>query len=139
MKITKRQLRRIIREAMEPQAKFPDVSHPSLSPYFNKKSSMQGKPGQWFTEYVSYSYNAGGMGSQGTTVYLLPSGMYAARVNGSYNNTISGGMGHAKKGDPIDAVEAALESSPSGSGPTARELLKKVGQRVTPPTYYGQD
>ena len=138
MKITKRQLRKVIREAMESQPKFPDVSHPSLSPYFNKKSSMQGMPGQWFTEYVSYSYNAGGMGPQGIPVYLLPSGMYAARVNGSYNNTISGKTREFE--DPVDAIEAALDSSASVyGGPTARELLKKVGQRVTPPTYYGQD
>ena len=41
--------------------------------------------------------------------------------------------------DPIDAVEDALESSPYGSGPTARELLMKVGQKTRGTNYFGQD
>ena len=138
MKITKRQLRRIIREAMEPQAKFPDVSHPSLSPYVDHvRYKMQGKPGQAFAEYVSYEYDAGGLSRQGITIYLRKNGKYIASVHGSYNNTLSGKM--REFDDPIDAVEDALESSPSGSGPTARELLMKVGQKTRGTNYFGQD
>ena len=138
MKITKKALRKLIKEAMESKAEFPDVSHPSLSPYVDKlKYNIKGKPGQWFTEYAKYENKAGGQSPQGITVYHLPNGMYTARVNGSYNNTLSGKVGEEYNAG--DAIEAALDSSPSNSGPSARELLKKVGEKVTPPNWYGHD
>lgn len=139
MKITRRQLRRIIREAMGQDGVFPDLSHPLIAPYADKMGRVvKGREGQWFVEYQGYSYNAGGQSNQGITVYLLPDGKYTARVGGNFNNTISGRIGKDFD-DPESAIEAALNSSPSATGPTAAELLKKVGEKVSTRGYIGQD
>ena len=141
MKITRKQIRNILQEAMKFRrtGDFPDLSHPSIAPYADKmQGPIKGREGGWFVEYQTYKYNAGGQSDQGITVYLLPDGNYTARVNGNFNNTISG---HIGKGfaDPESAIEAALNSGPSRTGPTAAELLKKVGEKVDTRGYIRQD
>jgi hypothetical protein len=138
-KITRRQLQRIIREAMGQDGAFPDLSHPLIAPYADKMGrAVKGREGKWFVEYQSYSYNAGGQSNQSITVYLLPDGKYTARVGGNFNNTISGRIGKDFD-DPESAIEAALNSGPSATGPTAAQLLKKVGEKVSTRGYIGQD
>ena len=139
MKITRKQLRRIIKEAMDQESVFPDLSHPLIAPYADKiQGPFKGRPGGWFVEYQTYKYNAGGQSDQSIAVYLLPDGNYTARIGGSYSNTISGRKpGHF--GDPESAIDAALNSSPSGRPPFAKDILKKVGERVKRGGYFGQD
>ena len=141
MKITRTQIRNILQEAMEFRrtGDFPDLSHPLIAPYADKMGRLvKGREGKWFVEYQSYSYNAGGQSNQSITVYLLPDGKYTARVGGNFNNTISGYIGKDFD-DPESAIEAALNSGPSATGPTAAELLKKVGEKVSTRGYIGQD
>ena len=144
MKITKRQLRRIIKEVMEQEQEsaFPDLSHPLIAPYANKMegpiSGRGGGPHRWFQEYMTYRYDAGGPSRQGITVYLLPDSKYTARVGGNFSNTISGRVGQDFD-NPESAIEAALNSSPSGRAPFAKDILKKVGDRVRSGGYFGQD
>ena len=139
MKITRKQIRKILQEAMSQDGVFPDLSHPLIAPYADKvQGPIKGRDGGWFVEYQTYKYNAGGQSDQGIVVYLLPDGKYTARVNGSFNNTISGRIGK-NFGDPESAIDAALNSGPSATGPTAAELLKKVGEKVDTRGYYGQD
>ena len=140
MKITRTQLRSIIKEAMGQEGVFPDLSHPLIAPYADRmgRPVKATRPGQWFVEYQGYSYNAGGQSKQGITVYLLPDGKYTARVGGNFNNTISGRIGKDFD-DAESAIEAALNSGPSATGPTAAELLKKVGEKVSTQGYIGQD
>ena len=136
MKITNRQLRKIIREAIKDssQAAFPPVSHPIISQYANKLGYKikADRPDSWFVEYQNYDYDAGGGNPQGITLYYLPDGKYFARINGSYGNTLSNDRSAGHHDDPIDAIEAALNSSPSGSPPFAKELLTNVGDKVKP-------
>lgn len=153
MKITRNQLRKIIKEAIRDFASegpgaeyevdegFPELSHPLLTPYFDKLGYRNSRGGKWFKSYQTYTYNAGGLSHQGIVVYFLPDGKYTARVNGSYNNTISAPINRLGKNfDTAEAaIEAALNSGPSGTGPTAAELLKKVGEKVDTSGYYGQD
>ena len=140
MKITKRQLRRIIKEAMEEGPQFPDLSHPTIKQFADKTSGPSGSSvAKWFTSMQSYRYRAGGSSDQSITVYYLPNGQYMARVGGSYSNTLSNDRRAGKHADAISAIEAALDSSPSSSGPTARDLLKKVGEKVQSYGYIGQD
>ena len=141
MKITKRKLRQIIREALAQEPAFPDVKHPIISQFADKTSGPQEPHGgsSWFTISQSYKYEAGGASDQGITVYLLPDGQYTARVFGSYNNTLSSDRQAGKHPDPESAIEAALDSSPSGRGPYARDLLIPVGEKVKPSGYSRQD
>ena len=139
MKITRTQLRQILQEAMSQESVFPDLSHPLIAPYADKvQGPIKGREGGWFVEYQTYKYNAGGQSDQGIVVYLLPDGNYTARVNGSFNNTISGRIGK-NFGDPESAIDAALNSSPSRTGSLAKDVLKKVGEKVDTRGYYGQD
>ena len=142
MKITRKQLRRVIREAMEqqpPVAEFPDLKHPTISQFADKTYGPQeGDSRSWYAASQSYRYNAGGSSDQSITVYLLPDGEYTARVFGSYSNTLSQDLKGRHK-DAVSAIEAALDSSPSNSGPTARELLIPVGEKVKRGGYYKQD
>ena len=140
MKITKRKLRQMIREAMEQlQESFPSLSDPVIAPYADKVvGPISGRPGSWFVEYQSYKYNAGGPSKQGITVYLLPDNNYTARVVGSSENTISGRVPKNFK-DPISAINEALNSSPTGRAPFAKDILNKVGERVDSGGYFQQD
>ena len=145
MKITRKQLRNIIKEAIEGSAEqgpeFPDLSHPTIAQFADKTSGPTEPMGatKWFTSMQSYKYKAGGSSDQSITVYHLPDGQYRARVGGSYSNTLSNDRIAGKHADAISAIEAALDSSPSNSGPTARELLMKVGEKVQSRGYIGQD
>lgn len=139
MKITRKQIRKILQEAMSQDGVFPDLSHPLIKDFADKiQGPIKGREGGWFVEYQAYKYNAGGQSDQGIVVYLLPDGNYTARVNGSFNNTISGRIGK-NFGDPESAIDAALNSSPSRTGSLAKHVLKKVGEKVDTRGYYGQD
>ena len=140
MKITRKQLRRVIHEAMEqqpPAAEFPDLKHPTISQFADKTYGPQEGSG-WFSASQSYRYNAGGSSDQSITVYLLPDGKYTARVFGNYSNTLSQDL-KGRHDDAESAIEAALDSSPGNSGPSARELLIPVGEKVKRGGYYKQD
>ena len=141
MKITKRQLRHIIKEAMEQGPQFPDLSHPTIKQFADKTTGstepMRGR--SWFTSMQSYRYRAGGSSDQAITVYYLPDGQYMARIGGSHSNTLSNDRRAGRHPDAVSAIEAALDSSPSSTGPTARELLIPVGERVKPAGYMRQD
>jgi len=141
MRVTKKQLRRIIREALEnTPGEFPEISHPTISQFADKTSGpMEGDSRSWFVASQSYRYKAGGSSDQGITVYLLPDGKYTARVFGSYSNTLSSDKQTGHHADAESAIEAALDSSPSGRPPTARELLIPVGEKVKPGGYSRQD
>ena len=141
VKITKRQLRRIIKEVMDKGPDFPDLSHPTIAQFANKTYGPSAPMGgtKWFTSMMTYRYKAGGSSEQSITVYHLPDGQYRARIGGSYNNTLSSDRRSGVHPDAISAIEAALDSSPSSSGPTARELLTRVGEKVKSDGYIGQD
>ena len=133
MKVTRQQLRRIIKEALNQESVFPDLSHPLIAPYADKvQGPFKGRAESWFVEYQSYRYNAGGQSDQSIAVYLLPDGNYTARVHGSFNNTISGKMSK-NFADPESAIEAALNSAPGGRPPFAKDLLINVGEKVKSP------
>ena len=131
--------RKIINEVLGQSDVFPDLNHPLIKQYADEmQGPIKGRPGSWFTEYVTYKYNAGGASRQSIAVYLLPDGNYTARVGGSYNNTISGKI-PKNFGDPESAIDAALNSSPGGRPPFAKDILKKVGEKVDNRGYFGQD
>ena len=141
MKVTKRQLRKIIREALEQEPEFPDINHPTIAQFANKTSGpreFHKGPG-WFVSSQAYRYNAGGTSDQGITVYLLPDGQYMARVFGSHSNTLSNDSQAGHHPDPEAAIEAALDSSPSGREHYARDLLIPVGEKVKLGGYHRQD
>ena len=147
LKLTETQLRRIIRETILQeqveetlQAEWLPINHPLLSPYFDQVSgAMKGRPRDWFSEYISYTYETGDANQrQSLALYFLPSGQYTARVNGSYQNTLSGKTGEFATAE--EAIEAALNSSPSGMAPTAAEKLVPVGEQLKPTgMWHGQD
>ena len=139
MKVTERQLRNIIREALESASEFPDISHPTISQFADKTSGPSEGSG-WFEASQSYSYRTGGPSDQRIVVYRLPNGQYMARVFGSYSNTLSSDRQAGKHADPEKAIEAALDSSPSGRAPTARDLLIPVGEKIKRSgQWHGQD
>lgn len=164
MKITRKQLRSVIREALSTEvpeleggkkssfqvakekeqalkkkAKFPDLKHPTIAQFADKTYGPQeGDSRSWYVASQSYRYNAGGSSDQNITVYLLPDGKYSARVFGNYSNTLSKDL-KGRHDDAESAIEAALDSSPSNSGPSARELLIPVGEKVKRGGYYKQD
>jgi len=147
LRLREAQLRKIIREVilqeqMEEtlQTEWLPVNHPLLSPYFDQVSgAMKGRPRDWFSEYVSYTYKTGDANQrQSLALYFLPNGQYKARVNGSYQNTLSGKTGEFATAE--EAVEAALNSSPSGASPVAAEMLVSVGEQLKPTgMWHGQD
>ena len=141
MKITKMQLRKIIREALEQEPEFPDINHPAISQFADKTSGPMEfhGGGGWFDLMQSYSYNAGGSSDQGIIVYYKPNGKYTARIRGNYSNTLSSDRQVGDHGDAISAIEAALDSSPSGRDPFARDLLIPVGEKVKLGGYHRQD
>ena len=129
MKITRRQLRRIIAEAIAPRA-CPPVDHPTIAPYFNEEKYHDKKGTSWAQEYKTYIYRHGGgtSGKQDLVVYLKNNGTYMARIFGAYNNRISDDD-KGEHPDPISAIEAALNSSPGGRAPFAKDLLTRVGEK----------
>ena len=143
MKITRKQLRSIIEEAMDRDPyelpDFPDLSHPTIAQFADKTSGPVSHGTTWYTSMQSYRYKAGGSSEQAINVYQLPDGQYRARIGGSYSNTLSNDRRAGKHPDAISAIEAALDSSPSSTGPTARELLTPVGEKVKSFGYIGQD
>ena len=140
MKITRKQLRRVIREAMEqqpPVAEFPDLSDPIISKFADKTlGPSEGDARDWFTSKQSYTYRAGGSSDQSITVYHKPDGQYIARIGGSYSNTLSNDRQAGNHADAISAIEAALAS---GGNPSAGDLLIPVGEKVKPKNYVRQD
>ena len=140
MKITRTQIRKILKEAMEEGPQFPDLSHPTIKQFADRTSGpTESSISKWFTSMQSYRYKAGGSSDQSITVYHLPDGQYMARIGGSYSNTLSNDRRAGKHADAISAIEAALDSSPSSSGPAARDLLKQVGEKVKSSGWIGQD
>ena len=133
--------RRIVGESAERGPDFPDLSHPTIAQFADKTYGPTEPMGgtKWFTSMQSYRYKAGGSSDQSITVYHLPDGQYRARIGGSYSNTLSNDRRAGKHPDAISAIEAALDSSPSSTGPTARELLTPVGEKVKSFGYIGQD
>ena len=135
MKVTTHQLRKIIREALESSSvpAFPPVSHPMISQYADKLGYKvkADRPDSWFIEYQSYTYAPkphDTQAKQSINLFYLPNGKYHARISGAYNNTLSANEG--KHTDPIDAIEAALNSSPGGNSQSAGDLLTKVGEMI---------
>ena len=129
MKISRRQLRRIIAEAIA-LAGFPPADHPTIAQYFNEEKYHDKEGGGWAKEYKTYRYKHGGgtTGHQDLVVYLKNNATYMARIFGAYNNRIS----DDDKGEhpnPISAIEAALNSSPGGRPPFAKDLLTRVGDK----------
>ena len=140
MKITKKQLRRIIKESMNKGSRFPPVSHPLISQYADdmrgptksdaKKGDAWGDP--WYKEYVSYTYAPRPnniQAKQSITLYRLLNDKYSARIFGSYNNRVS----HEASGefdDPIQAIQAALDSSVVKGTTPAKRLINKVGTKI---------
>ena len=120
---------------------FPSLSHPLISQYADgmrgpvvsdkKVGDAWGDP--WFKEYVSYTYSARPnniQAKQSITLYRLLNGKYFARIYGSYNNRVS----HKDPGefdDPIQAIQAALDSSVVKGTTPAKNLIKKVGEKIT--------
>lgn len=115
------------------QKLFPPVSHPLIAQYADKAGyNTKGDKDSWFKEYQTYTYSARPnniQAKQRIVLYYLPSGKYEARIIGSYNNRISAQESGAFD-DPIEAIEAALDSSVAGTT-TARQLLTPVGEKIT--------
>jgi len=121
--------------------RFPPLSHPLISQYADamrgpivsdtKVGDAWGDP--WFKEYVSYTYSARPnniQAKQSITLYRLLNDKYFARIYGSYNNRVS----HQSPGefdDPIEAIQAALDSSVVKGTTPAKNLIKKVGEKIT--------
>ena len=120
---------------------FPPLSHQLISQYADnmrgpiKSDAKKGDPwgDPWFKEYVSYTYSARPnniQAKQSITLYRLLNDKYFARIYGSYNNRVS----HQNPGefdDPIEAIQAALDSSGVKGTTPAKNLIKKVGEKIT--------
>ena len=134
MRITKKQLRRIIREELNaaalPAADFPPVSHPVIAPYFNEEKYHDKEGTGWAKEYKTYRYKHGGgtSGHQDLVIYYLKTGNYMARVYGAYNNRLSDDD-KGEHPDAISAVQKALNTVPGGRPPLAKDLIVKVGEK----------
>lgn len=157
MKVTRKQLKSIIKEELKlfespnsfespeeqgyDSSTFPPLSHPLISQYADamrgpvvsdkKVGDAWGDP--WFKEYVSYTYSARPnniQAKQSIALYRLLNDKYFARIYGSYNNRVS----HQSPGefdDPIEAIQAALDSSVVKGTTPAKNLIKKVGEKIT--------
>jgi hypothetical protein len=137
MRITRKQLRKVIKEALAVEPQFPDLSDPIISKFADKTlGPSEGDARDWFTSKQSYTYRAGGSSDQSITVYHKPDGQYIARIGGSYSNTLSNDRQAGNHSDAISAIEAALAS---GGNPSAGDLLIPVGEKVKPKSYTGQD
>ncbi len=75
MKITRSQLRSIIKEAVSearlPPAQFPPVTDPLIAQYFNEEKYHDKEGTGWAKEYKTYRYKHGGgtSGHQDLVVY----------------------------------------------------------------------
>lgn len=128
LKISKNQLRRIIREAMDAQPEMPDVSHPLIAQFANHQFDRTPGKASWYQTMRVYEYDAGGQSPQAIVLYLTNEGTYFARINGSYENTL--GQSHEDHKDPIEAIESALNSSPGPRTRLVRDRLVPVGQKI---------
>ena len=135
MKITRKQLRRIIKEAVSearlPPAEFPPVTHPLIAEYFNEEKYHDKEGTGWAKEYKTYRYKHGGgtSGHQDLVVYYKTNGTYMARVFGAYNNRVSDDD-KGEHPDAITAIEKALNTAPGGNRPPlAKDLIAKVGEK----------
>ena len=135
MKITKNQLRRIIKEVIAedrlPPAVFPPVSHPVIAPYFNEEKYHDKEGSGWAKEYKTYRYKHGGgtTGHQDLVIYYKTNGTYMARVYGAYSNRLSDDD-KGEHPDAISAVEKALNTAPGGNRPPlAKDMISKVGEK----------
>ena len=135
MKITERQLRKIIQEvineAASPAANFPPVSHPVIAAYFNEEKYHDKEGTGWAKEYKTYRYKHGGgtTGHQDLVIYYKTNGTYMARVFGAYNNRLSDDD-KGEHPDAITAVEKALNTAPGGNRPPlAKDMISKVGEK----------
>ena len=133
MKITRKQLRRIIKEAITedtlPPAEYPLVSHPVIAPYFNEEKYHNKEGSGWAKEWKTYRYKHGGgtTGHQDLVIYYKTNGTYMARVYGAYNNRLSDDD-KGEHPDAISAVEKALNTAPGGNRPPlAKDMISKVG------------
>jgi hypothetical protein len=120
---------------------FPELSHPLISQYADdmrgptvsdtKVGDAWGDP--WYKEYMSYTYAPRPnniQAKQSITLYRLLNDKYFARIFGSYNNRVS----HEAPGefdDPIQAIQAALDSSVVKGTTPAKRLISKVGTKIT--------
>jgi hypothetical protein len=120
---------------------FPPLSHPLISQYADKMrgptvsdtkvGDAWGDP--WYKEYMSYTYAPRPnniQAKQSITLYRLLNDKYFARIFGSYNNRVS----HEAPGefdDPIQAIQAALDSSVVKGTTPAKRLINKVGTKIT--------
>jgi hypothetical protein len=152
VKITRNQLKQLIKKELnevlplgirmgqrrQQESNFPFVSHPIISQYADDmrgpiKHSPSPYAEQWFKEYVSYTYaprENNIQAKQSIVLYLLTNDKYTARINGSYNNTVSGSIGEFD--DPIRAIQVALNSSVTNTPPVAKDLINKVGTKIDP-------
>ena len=134
MKITRSQLRSIIKEAVSearlPPAQYPPVSHPVIAPYFNEEKYHDKEGGSWAKEWKTYRYKHGGgtTGHQDLVVYYKTNGTYMARVYGAYSNRVSDDD-KGEHPDAITAIEKALNTTPGGRPPFAKDLIAKVGEQ----------
>ncbi len=134
MKITRKQLRRIIKEAITedslPPAEYPPVSHPVIAPYFNEEKYHDKEGSGWAKEWKTYRYKHGGgtTGHQDLVVYYKTNGTYMARVYGAYSNRVSDDD-KGEHPDAITAIEKALNTTPGGRPPLAKDLITKVGDK----------
>ena len=120
---------------------FPPLSHPLISQYADKMrgptvsdtkvGDAWGDP--WYKEYMTYTYAPRPnniQAKQSITLYRLLNDKYFARIFGSYNNRVS----HEAPGefdDPIQAIQAALDSSVVKGTTPAKRLINKVGTKIT--------
>ena len=136
MKITRRQLRNIIKEAISeaesklPPPQFPPVTDPLIAQYFDEEKYHDKEGTGWAKEYKTYRYKHGGgtTGHQDLVIYYKTNGTYMARVYGAYNNRLSDDD-KGEHPDAISAVEKALNTAPGGSRPPlAKDMIVKVGE-----------
>lgn len=125
-----------------PTIYFPDLNHPLIRQYADdmrgptvsdaKVGDAWGDP--WYKEYMSYTYAPRAndiQAKQSITLYRLLNDKYFARIYGSYNNRVS----HENPGEfdhPIEAIQAALNSSVVKGTTPAKRLINKVGTKIDP-------
>lgn len=152
VKITRKQLKLLIKEELnevlplairmgqrrQQKKSFPSVTHPLVSQYadavgYQIKGETDGLGREpWFKEYITYTYAPRAndiQAKQSIVVYKMLNDKYTSRINGSYSNTVSGDVGEFD--DPIAAIQAALDSGVTKTGPVAKDLINKVGTKIT--------
>jgi hypothetical protein len=117
---------------------FPPLEHPLISQYADEigyqiKGETDGLGREsWFKEYITYTYAPRPnniQAKQSIVLYRLLNDKYTARINGAYSNTVSGPVGEFD--NPMDAIQTALNSGVTNTGPIAKDLINKVGTKIT--------